>query len=65
MSLLGALGVGSQLFTAGANVFGAFNQKKTNDLIISYRKTNTNIRRIYNRLCLVVRITPFKEELLT
>lgn len=32
MSLLGALGVGSQLLSAGASAFGAYNQKKTNDL---------------------------------
>ncbi len=32
MSLVGILGVGSQLLSAGASVAGALNQKKTNDL---------------------------------
>ena len=38
MSLLGILGVGSQLFTAGANVAGAYNQIKTNDLNYKLQK---------------------------
>lgn len=38
MSLLGALGVGSQLLSAGASAFGAWNQKKTNDLNFQLQK---------------------------
>lgn len=38
MSLLGALGVGSQLLSAGASAFGAWNQKKTNDLNYQLQK---------------------------
>lgn len=38
MSLLGILGVGSQLFTSGANVAGAYNQIKTNDLNYKLQK---------------------------
>ena len=38
MSLLGALGVGSQLLSAGASAFGAYNQKKTNDLNFQLQK---------------------------
>lgn len=38
MGLLGILGVGSQLFTAGANVAGAYNQIKTNDLNYKLQK---------------------------
>lgn len=38
MSLLGALGVGANLLSAGASVAGAFNQKKTNDLNYQLQK---------------------------
>ena len=38
MSLVGILGAGSQLLTVGANVFGAYNQKKTNDLNYKLQK---------------------------
>ena len=38
MSLLGALGVGSQLLSAGASAFGAYNQFKTNDLNYQLQK---------------------------
>lgn len=38
MSLLGALGVGSQLLSAGASAFGAYNQFKTNDLNYKLQK---------------------------
>lgn len=38
MSLVGILGAGSQLFTAGANVAGAYNQIKTNDLNYKLQK---------------------------
>ena len=38
MSLLGALGVGSQLLSAGASAFGAYNQMKTNDLNYKLQK---------------------------
>ena len=38
MSLLGVLGVGSQLLSAGASVLGARNQKKTNDLNYQLQK---------------------------
>lgn len=38
MSLIGILGAGSQLATAGANVAGAYNQIKTNDLNYKLQK---------------------------
>lgn len=38
MSLLGALGVGANLLSAGASAFGAWNQKKTNDLNFQLQK---------------------------
>ena len=38
MSLVGILGAGSQLLTAGASAFGAYNQFKTNDLYYKLQK---------------------------
>lgn len=50
MSLLGALGVGSQLLTAGANVFGAINQKKTNDLNYQLQKDQYEYQKNLQRI---------------
>ncbi len=45
MSLLGILGVGSQLLTVGSNVAGAYNQIKTNDLNYKLQKEQYNYQK--------------------
>lgn len=50
MSLLGALGVGSQLLSAGASAFGAWNQKKTNDLNFQLQKDQYEYQKNLQRI---------------